>query len=162
MVSSSGEQEAQRLERAVQSYIGRVQRIPLEILTRAPAPGEWTVMELTAHSAEIYTYWAKQFADIRTRPGTPFGRTASDPDRARFIEEHKGDSPESLIERMRSGSADAARALRAYGANEWQTVTGIHAARGEMHLDAMSDLFLAGHAEEHLKQLGETLRQVQR
>ena len=118
-------------------------------------------MELTAHAAEIYSYWAKQFAEIRTRPGTPFGRTASDPDRARFIEEHKGDALPSLIERMRTGSADAARALRGYSADEWQTVTGIHAARGEMHMDAMSNLFLAGHAEEHLTQLDGTLREVQ-
>jgi hypothetical protein len=30
-----------------------------------------------------------------------------------------------------------------------------------MHIDFISNLFLAGHAEEHLKQLDETLRQVQ-
>jgi hypothetical protein len=118
-------------------------------------------MELTAHSAEIYTYWAAQVASLRTRSGTPFGRTMTDLDRAAFIEAHKSDSLLDLVSLIQRGSAEAARALRGYSDAEWQSVTGLHSARGEMHMDFISNLFLAGHAEEHLKQLDETLRQVQ-
>src|SRR2546428_8821346 len=97
-----GEEEAAKLERAVDTFIERIQQVPGNLRTVPPAEGEWTVMELAAHSAEIYPYWAKQIAFLRGSPGVPFGRTASDPDRIQFVEEHKSDSLESLIDRLRA------------------------------------------------------------
>ena len=157
MTTSNGEQEAVRLERAVDAFVQRVQTLPKELLTRAPAPGEWSVAELAAHSAEIYPYWAKQISYLRGNPGSPFGRTASDSERIGFIERHKGDPIESLLAAIKNGAAEAAAALYAFSDDEWRTVTGLHSARGEMDMDYISNLFLAGHAEEHLEQLDETL-----
>ncbi|HEY3115954.1 MAG TPA: DinB family protein, partial [Chloroflexota bacterium] len=131
-----GEEEATKLERAVDTFIERVQRVPERLRTVPPAEGEWTVMELAAHSAEIYPYWAKQITFLRVSPGVPFGRTASDPDRIRFVDEHKSDSLKSLIDRLRTGSREASAALRAFTDQDWSRVTGIHAARGEMTMDA--------------------------
>jgi uncharacterized damage-inducible protein DinB len=160
MTTSNGEQEARRLEQAVNTFIERVQRVPAELLDREPAPGEWNVKQLAAHSAEIYPYWADQIRRLKTNAGKPFGRTASNPDRIRFVEEHQGDTLERLIQDIRRGAEDAATALRSYTDEEWRTVTGIHAVRGEMDMDFIADLFLAGHAEEHLHQLHETLAKV--
>ncbi len=160
MTQSNGEQEAQRLEQAVDAFIRRIQKAPADRLEREPEPGEWNLKQLAAHSAEIYPYWADQIRRLKSNPGKPFGRTASDPDRIRFVEEHKSDSLESLVDAIRRGSADAAAALRSYSDEEWRTVTGIHSARGEMDMDFIAQLFLAGHAEEHLRQLEETLAKI--
>lgn len=154
---SKGEDAAVRLQRAVDTFIERLQRVPREWLTVAPAEGEWTIMELAAHSTEIYPYWAQQVAWLRTHPEQPFGRTAADPDRIRFVEEHKTDSLESLIARMRSSSAEAATALRSYSDAEWTTIGGIHEIRGRMDLDTIDKVMVSGHAEEHLQQLEDTL-----
>lgn len=157
MARGRPEQEAVRLEQAVSAFVERIQGVPAGLLTRAPAPGEWSPMELAAHSAEIYGYWAGQIAQIRDKPGQPFGRTMADPQRIRFVEEHRSDALETLVATIQRDSAAAAATLRAFTEEEWRTVTGLHSARGQMHMDAISDLFLAGHAEEHLKQLDQTL-----
>jgi uncharacterized damage-inducible protein DinB len=141
----------------VQAFLDRVENVPNELLRTPPTEGEWSVAELSAHSAEIYGYWAKQIDFLRANPGKPFGRTMADPDRIGFVEQHKNDSLASLSAAIRSSSAEAARALRAYDDERWRTVTGLHSARGEMDMDYISNLFLAGHAEEHLEQLDQTL-----
>lgn len=161
MADTLGGQQAGRLETAVRAFLDRVRQVPPELLQRPPEPGEWTVTELAAHSAEIYSYWAKQIAELKGRSGEPFGRTASDPDRIKFVEDHKADPLAPLLETIEQGASAAAAALRSYSDGEWRTVTGLHAARGEMTMDAISNLFLAGHAEEHLKQLRETLAKLQ-
>ena len=157
MTVSNGKQEAERLERAVRSFVDRLRTVPESVFRTPPSPGEWSVAELTAHSAEIYGYWAKQIDFVRVNPGKPFGRTVADEQRIAFVEQHKDDAVGDLIVAINAGSAAAATALRAYSEEEWRTVTGLHAARGEMDMDAMSNLFLAGHAEEHLEQLEKTL-----
>jgi hypothetical protein len=161
MTSSSGEREALRLERAVEAFVVRIRSVPADRLTQAPAPGEWTLKELAAHSAEIYGYWAKQLVYLRANPGQAFGRTAADPDRIRFVDVHRADTLDSLIDQIRAGSGEAATALRAFTDDEWKTTTGLHSARGQMDMDFIAQLFVAGHAEEHLDQLEETLAKIE-
>jgi len=110
-----------------------------------------------AHEAEICAYWAQQLAYLKSNPGQPFGRTAEDPDRVKYIEDHKNDPLDDLISTIRLSADQAAAALRAFNDDEWSRITGIHSRRGVMDMDFISNLFLAGHAEEHLKQLDETL-----
>jgi len=160
MTQSNGEREAARLERAVEAFVERVGQVPDEVFHKSPTEGEWSVAEIAAHSAEIYGYWAKQIAELRGRPGEPFGRTAADPERIKFVEDHKHDSRTSLLAEIRRSAAEAAGALRAYTAEEWRTVTGLHAARGMMDMDFIANLFISGHAEEHLEQLDATVAAV--
>ncbi len=160
MQQTRGQQEAARLQAATNAYVQRITQVPADLLTRPPEPGEWTLMQLTAHAAEIFPYWAKQMTWLRDHAGQPFGRTAADTARIQFVEDHKSDPLESLLAAIQNGAEEASRALSAFSDEEWQRVTGIHAARGEMTMDAMSNLFLAGHAEEHLRQLDETLAKL--
>ncbi len=160
MTKSNGEQEAQRLERAVSAFLERLRTVPGELQTRAPAAGEWHAKELAAHQAEIFGYWAQQLAYLKTNPGQPFGRTAEDPDRIKYVEDHKDDSMDDLVSRITLGADQAAAALRSFTDEEWARITGLHSRRGVMDMDFVSDLFVAGHAEEHLKQLDETLAAV--
>jgi hypothetical protein len=157
---STGPQEAARLERAVEGYLRTLKEVPPELLDQLPRESEWSIHELTAHSAEIFHYWAEQVAQLKQRPGQPFGRTMADTERTGFIERHKQDPLPSLITLMQQGAAEAAQVLRSFSDEEWRAVTGLHSARGEMDMDFISNLFLAGHAEEHLKQLQETLATV--
>lgn len=157
MTSSTGPHEAARLERAVEDYVRTVEGVPPELLDQLPREREWSIHELTAHSAEIFHYWADQVAQLKRRPGQPFGRTVADTERTGFIERHKQDPMPSLITLMKDGAAEAAQVLRTFSDEEWRTVTGVHSARGEMDMDFISNLFLAGHAEAHLTQLEETL-----
>ena len=162
MTKSNGPTEAARLERAVVSYLRTLEQVPPELLDQLPREGEWSIHELTAHSAEIFHYWAVQVAQLKRQPGQPFGRTIADTERIGFIEAHKQDPLPSLIALMKDGAAEAAQVLRTFSDEEWRTVTGLHSARGEMDMDFISNLFLAGHAEEHLRQLEETLAAVRR
>ena len=157
MTASNGQQEAARLERAVNTFVDRLRATPPDLLTRAPADGEWNARQLAAHEAEICAYWAQQLAYLKTHPGQPFGRTAEDADRIKYIEDHKDDSLADLESAIRLGADQAAAALRAYTDEEWSRITGIHSRRGVMDMDFVSNLFLAGHAEEHLNQLEGTL-----
>jgi hypothetical protein len=160
MTKSNGEQEAARLERAVSAFLDRLQLVPPELTFRVPAEGEWNVRQLAAHEAEICAYWAQQLAYLKTNPGQPFGRTAEDPDRIKYVEDHKNDPIEELASTIRLGADQAAAALRAFNDDEWSRITGVHSRRGVMDMDFISELFLAGHAEEHLKQLDETIAAV--
>ncbi len=160
MTKSNGDQEAARLEHAVGAFLDRVRAAPPELQERAPADGEWSVRELAAHEAEICAYWAQQLAYLKAHPGQPFGRTAEDPDRIKYVEDHKGDPLPELVSAIRLGADQAAGALRSFTAEEWRSITGIHSRRGVMDMDFISELFLAGHAEEHLKQLDETIAAV--
>jgi hypothetical protein len=162
MASSRGEAQAVRIEQAVSAFVDRIRGVSPGLLTRAPAPGEWDLMQLAAHCAEIYGYWAKQVAELRLNPAQPFGRTAADPQRAQFIEDHRGDPLEGLIARMQDGAAEAAMVLCAFDDDEWITVTGLHSGRGLMDMDSICRLFLTGHAEEHLNQFDQTLEQLTR
>ena len=160
MTTSSGGQEAKRLEAAVGAFLDRLQTVQPELQTRAPADGEWNAKELAAHEAEIFAYWAQQLAYLKTHPGQPFGRTAEDPDRIKYVEDHKDDPLDTLTSAIRLGADQATAALRTFNDEEWGGITGIHSRRGVMDMDAISNLFLAGHAEEHLKQLDETLAAI--
>ncbi len=77
----SAEERIQRLERSVNQLILEIERLPADVLYRAPSEGEWPVMSTLAHLAELMPYWAHQATGIAARPDEPFGRTHDDPDR---------------------------------------------------------------------------------
>ncbi|MBM2812728.1 MAG: hypothetical protein HW416_3487 [Chloroflexi bacterium] len=160
MTASNGEREAARLEAAVKTFVERLQPLPTDLARRQPKDGEWSVGQLAAHCSEIYPFWAKQITALRQNPGKPFGRVATDADRIQYVEDHKNDALDTLVAAIQRGATEAAAALRSYSDDEWRTVTGIHSARGEMDMDFIANLFLAGHAEEHVKQLTETLNKI--
>ncbi len=160
MTTSSGEQEATRIERAVSTFLDQLRTAPPELLTRAPSEGEWTVKELAAHQAEIFAYWALQLAFLKANPGQPFGRTAEDTGRIQYVADHKDDPLDELAAAIRLGVDQAVAALRGFNDEEWSRITGLHSRRGVMDMDFISNLFLAGHAEEHLKQLDETIEAI--
>jgi hypothetical protein len=131
-----------------------------ELHTVAPTEGEWNLKQLAAHAGEICTYWANEIQHLRAQPGAKFGRTMDDPARAQYIEDHRNDSMEQLLGTIEKNAAEASALLKTFTEDEWADITGVHPARGPMPLDSIASAFLADHAEEHLKQLDETLAAI--
>ena len=66
-------------------------------LYRAPAEGEWTIMQNLAHIVEFMSYWAGVIEKLAAAPGGTFGRTAQDDGRLGAINEHGSDSLEQIV-----------------------------------------------------------------
>ena len=145
---------------SVDQFVEKIEAANPAIYEKAPAPGEWSVTEITAHTAEVFSYWAAQFEHLLRQPGTKFGRTADDAGRAHFVESHKHSPMADLLRRVRIGEADAIASMRAFGDDGWTTLTGIHPARGEMTVDAAAKMVLLDHAKEHLQQIDDTLAKL--
>lgn len=154
------EERIQRLERTVQGLINDIERLPADVLYRAPSPGEWPVMSTLAHLAELLPYWAHQAEAIVRAPGQPFGRTHEDPDRIGAVEQHGRDSLDAIVPRLRASLEECLRTLRALPADAWQ-LAGEHSRRGSMTISEMVDSFLVEHAEEHATQTQATLSALQ-
>lgn len=154
--------QSARITQATQAFVNRVRQVPPELHTVAPAPGEWNLKQLAAHAGEICAYWANEIKKIRAQPGANFGRTMDDAARAQYIEDHRNDSMDSLLAAIEKNSADATALLKSFTEDEWADVSGVHPARGAMTLDAIAATFLATHAEEHLQQLDDTLKAIQK
>jgi uncharacterized damage-inducible protein DinB len=147
------DERVQRIETSVQRLIETVEALPTNILYREPAAGEWPVMSTLAHVVEVMPYWAHQAVEVagRQQNDLPFGRTHDDPDRIAAVDQHGGDSLDSMLPRLRQSLDECVRTLRSIPADRW-TRTAHHANRGEMSIEAIVDSFLVNHVQEHLAQ----------
>jgi hypothetical protein len=82
----TAEERIERLERGVQRLLSEIERLPAEVLYREPNPGEWPVMSILAHVAEMLPYWAHQAEGVARAPQVSFGRTHEDADRLGAID----------------------------------------------------------------------------
>ena len=153
----TAEQRVEQLEQSVERLIEEIERLPADALYRAPMEGEWPVMSLLAHVAEILPYWAHQAENIVRAPGEPFGRMLDDPDRVGAVAQHGHDAVSTIVPRIRSGLADCVRTLRALPADGWQQA-GLHPMRGMMTVEQVVDTFLVSHVEDHAAQTATTLK----
>ena len=152
-------ERTRRLSTAVERLLGQVEGLSEDQLYRAPAAGEWTVMEGLAHVAEIMPYWSRQAREVaaRSENNQPFGRTHEDPDRIAAVERHARDRMEDVLPRVREGLAEATATMRELPAEGWQK-TANHRNRGEMSVAQIVDQFLLDHIEEHARQIEATLK----
>lgn len=134
-----------------------IQRLPADVLYRAPQPGEWPVMSTLAHLAELLPYWAHQAEGIVRHPGEPFGRELDDPARIGAVEQHGRDSLDAIVPRIRASLDESVRALRGLPADGW-AAAGVHPHRGSMTVAQLVESFLVNHAEEHATQTQKTLQ----
>src|SRR5438045_1985262 len=117
----NAEERIERLERSVKQLMQEIERLPEEVLYRAPARGEWPVMSTLAHLAELLPYWAHQAQAISKQSGKPFGRTHDDSERIGAVEQHGHDSLDEAVTRIRSGLDECVRTLRALPGDAWAT-----------------------------------------
>jgi len=156
----TAEERIQRLERSVNQLLQQIERLPAEVLYRAPSPGEWPVMSTLAHVAELLPYWAHQAEAVASHPGQPFGRTVEDADRISAVEQHAHDSLDLAVNRIRASLQECVSVLGALPADAWSSA-GQHPARGRMTIAELVDAFLVSHAEDHCAQTQATLSTLQ-
>ena len=145
-----------RIERAVDALLQRLQGLPKDALYREPSSGEWPVMTTLAHVVEMLPYWAGQCQSIQRQPGRTFGRTHDDPGRLGAIAEHAHDPLDLVRTSLRSGANDALATLAAIPRDQWH-LTGEHIRRGPMSIEQVVDEFMVRHVEDHVVQVNAAL-----
>jgi hypothetical protein len=127
-------------------------------LTRAdPQSGErWDRGQVWAHVSEFIPYWIVQAQPVLRGQASgepvPFGRTKADPERIGAIERNRGESVQVLWVDTSAGIAQLRGFLADMEPEQWQ-VRGLHPTLGPMTVDALVEMFLVGHLEEHAEQL---------
>jgi hypothetical protein len=123
-----------------------------------PDPGDeerWEAAQVWAHMAEFLPYWKEQIQSVVAGydgEPVPFGRIKTDPARVAAIEVGRQESVSDLAARVHAGIAELRRYLAGLSTPEWEA-RGVHQTRGEMDVEAMANVFLVDHLEEHLEQL---------
>jgi hypothetical protein len=119
---------------------------------------DWGPKEVLAHVAEMVPYWLGQIEMVLVGPvePVPFGRVATDPVRLDRIGRDRKLPSGVLFGSLEGAVAAATGRLRTLTPPEWGR-RGVHVRLGEMTVDAIVERFLAGHLEEHDRQLREIL-----
>jgi DinB superfamily len=118
----------------------------------------WGPKEVLAHVAEMEAYWLGQVEAILAAPPAdgppPFGRVSTDETRLRRIGDDRRLPADELFDRVAAGARDV-EARMATLTPEERARSGVHPRLGEMTIPAILERFIAGHLEEHVRQLGE-------
>lgn len=119
----------------------------------------WGPKETLAHVAEMVPYWLAQIEVILAGDAdvaVPFGRVATDPARLDRIGRDRHLPAAGLLAAIDRSVAAAAARLRELTPAD-RARLGLHGRLGEMTVDEIVERFLAGHLEEHDRQLREIL-----
>jgi len=120
----------------------------------------WGPLETLAHVAEMIPYWMGQIAIILdadpAQPAPAFGRVQSDAVRIGLIERDRVLPPRELIARISGDAGRAARRLADLSAADGERI-GVHPRSGDVTVAGIADQFIAGHLEEHIRQVDEIL-----
>ncbi len=117
----------------------------------------WGPMETLAHVAEMIPYWLGQIETILDADEpVPFGRVQSDVLRIGRIEHDRTLPARELLARIVADADRVARRLAELSPAE-AARTGTHPTRGEVGIAEIAERFIAGHLEEHVRQLEEIL-----
>jgi hypothetical protein len=138
----------------------RLVRLRNRMEVGAPAPDaiprhrEWVAREVLAHIDEMLPYWLGEIERILAGPvePVPFGRPATDLVRMLTIDRDRSLPVYELYARLDSGLERVVKRLLEL--DDRQLVRkGLHKQRGEMTVQQIADVMLAGHLEEHCEQL---------
>ncbi len=120
----------------------------------------WGPLETLAHVAEMIPYWMGQIAIILDAdpagPAPAFGRVQSDAVRIGLIERDRVLPPRELLRRISADAGDAARRLADLSEADAQRI-GVHPRSGDVTVSGIAERFIAGHLEEHIRQVDEIL-----
>jgi deazaflavin-dependent oxidoreductase (nitroreductase family) len=128
-----------------------LEQVDPALLYLAPVAGEWTVMELLAHTAEFLRYWPPIMVSIAEKPGQPFGRGLEDTERTGYVRAHAGDPLERMVTALNDAAGDAVATLGTIPPAGWDA-TGVHATWGELALPEIVQRVLTGHLTGHIAQ----------
>jgi len=154
------ETQARRLENVHEQLTTALHQPEVAQRLRAtPGENEWSAMQVMGHMAEMIPYWLNQCQRlIAATVETPhFGRTLEAPERLAGVERGTTGELDKLLSQLKDEIQGAANTIRHMSAVE-RSKTGLHLRRGVMTVAEVIEVFIVSHAEEHLKQVQETLR----
>ncbi len=158
----SGESQARRLQAAVEQIAALVRQPEnAQRLRAVPGKDEWTVLQTLGHCAELIPYWLSQCRIVIQAGGgdlPDFGRTLDDPGRLAGVERGAVGNPDELLGQVQAEARKGAAAIRALTAEE-RARKGINRRGEEMSVGDIVERFIVAHAEDHLKQIREALKQ---
>jgi hypothetical protein len=151
----SGTTAAEEIGTGVAQLSAWLAEVDPSLLYEAPGPGEWTVMELLAHTVEFLRYWPPVMVSIAAEPGRSFGRGLDDSDRTGYVLAHGGDPLGSVLQELGAAGEEAQATLAAIPAAGWEA-TGVHIEWGEVALPQIAQRVLTGHLAAHHAQAKDT------
>jgi hypothetical protein len=123
-----------------------------------PRHRDWVARETLAHVDEMLLYWMGEIERILagTDEPIPFGRTATDLVRQLTVDRDRTLPASELYVRLDHSLERILRRLLEI--DERQAARrGLHKQRGEMTVRQIVDVMLAGHIEEHARQIAAAL-----
>jgi len=128
---------------------GLVNGISGDALTRAPAPGKWSIAAILAHMAEDELVSGWRYRQMVETDGAPL--TAFDPDVWARLGDYASWPPHEALELFRLTREANLRMFARLTTEEWQH-TGVHAERGPTTVAAMVR-HMASHDLNHIEQI---------
>src|SRR6266851_8900796 len=98
--SVSGAAAAEEIGTVVAQLRAWLAEVDPALLYEAPSSGEWTVMELLAHTVEFLRYWPPVMVGIAAESGLSFGRGLDDSNRTGYVLAHGGDPLRSMVQEL--------------------------------------------------------------
>ncbi len=153
-----------RMRAAAEAFAG----LRGEVEQRAPWPlaerfgtepeASWGPPEVLAHVTEMLPYWLGEIERVLAGgpEPVPFGRVATDPIRTMTVDRDRTLPIGELYARLDAGVERVGRRLLEIDDRQAAKL-GLHARRGEMTVEQIVDVMLAGHLEEHCEQLAKEL-----
>ncbi len=151
-----GKQNPIKVLRATPGKLGRlIKGVPRKKLTRRPASGKWSVLEILAHLCDVELAMGWRFRIIITRPGVKI-TAYNQEDWARDFEYSRFDASEtlSLFRLLRQSNVNL---LRLVSKQKLKSGYGIHEERGRQTVSDFVKME-AGHDLNHLSQIRKLLK----
>jgi len=159
MTNESGQLPAlqQMLRAAHELAMESIDGITESEIRQVPAPDEWTVAQLMAHTAEIQYFWMGKAVLVTTEDDPNIARSDVENDRrSAAVADHADDPLEDLV----SGLAAANESAIATTGKILPADLSILGHRGENNPVTVEGVihYLAAHVEEHAAQIVESRR----
>jgi hypothetical protein len=138
---------AKKLERVIKG-------VPTSRLRKRPAPGKWSVSEITAHLADVEIVVGFRMRLILGAPGTPIA--AFDQDSWVTSGHYEKRDPRKSVEQFRAAREANLALLKSLTPEQWKH-HGMHAERGQETIEHIVRM-IAGHDLNHLLQIERVLR----
>jgi len=119
-----------------------------------PRSREWVARETLAHIDELLPYWLGEIERVLagTKEPVPFGRTSNDLIRLMTVDRDRTLPVGELYGRLDAGLDRVVRRMLELDDRQCGR-RGLHPQRGEMTIQEIVEVMLAGHIEEHCEQL---------
>ena len=120
----------------------------------------WGPLETLAHVAEMIPYWLGQMELILDADEPlEFGRVQSDAVRIGLIERDRILPPRELLARIAADAGRVAARLGELSGADGDRI-GLHPTLGEISVGGIAERFIAGHLEDHVRQVEAILEGV--